>query len=132
MPGLLDGPLRAIFGQAFGGLLLDGFIHQSMSEDNGKGAVVQFFRNPIPVKVVCTEDSTSHESAKGPAGRVSLIILQQGICPDKISELTEQDQVSVARRGEATRRFSIGDIDQDAAGAAWTCKGTPIKEAPIG
>lgn len=119
---LLDGDLQAVFGSAFGPLLLDGtLINPSLTED-GYGGFNDGADSTAAVKLMFEEYSDFTRAKYDiPAKDVKLIVLQEGVT-------IGGDPAVPAKGWEVTARgttYRIEDIDQDPAQAAWVFQGRP-------
>jgi hypothetical protein len=116
--GLLDGGLQAIVGSVFGGLLLDGTLHQATVVSDGEGGTTETFADH-PLKLMIENYSDEYRARAGiPATDVRIIILQSGVSvkPNADSQITVGGV-----------RYNVRPpVLQDPAQATWTVQGSPV------
>ncbi|KGM34991.1 hypothetical protein [Inquilinus limosus] len=113
---LLDGALQAMFGAAFGPLLLDGTLHVAAKDAEG-GMILPPVFVDVPVKGHRDELGDRQRADWGiPDRAVRLVVLQANVA----AEPTPDDEITLAGG-----RWRIGTVERDPAGAAWILTGMP-------
>jgi hypothetical protein len=116
--GLLDTDIAALFGAAFGGLYLDGWLHRDGTDpiyDDGGNIVGYVGGIEIAIKVQRDKATYAMRQSEGfSEGDVALIILAQGL-----PALTTDMQVTDGHGA----RWMIQSADLDAASSHWICRG---------
>lgn len=114
---LLEGPLAAVFGTAFGALFRTATLHKTRETDNGQGSFATASTD-YPVKVSPDALGAAERAASGlPLNAVRFTILVGGlpVTPDLDDELT---------LGGTTYRLI--KVDTDPAGASVNAAAVPL------
>jgi len=114
--GALDGGVAALFATAFGGMYLDGTLHQGTGDPiyDGEGTITGYDGpGDLAVKVQIDRATSAMRAANGfTEGDVRLIVLAQaGLAISSDHELTA--------RGD---RYRIQSAELDAAASHWICR----------
>lgn len=128
--GLLDGALQRVALGAFGSIILNGRITKKTDTQvrTDRGRIVQ---NAPPAPIACKAFYDKVTEAMRAAGYgskdVRIVCLQLSpVTRQPIGDLSEGDTIEITQ-GEAIKTWRVaGPIDEDAAMAAWTFRGTPV------
>lgn len=127
--GLLDGGLQRVALGAFGSLLLDGTMRRqaSLERRDDRGRILPALENPAQPCKAFFDRVTDAMRAENYGNRdVRIVCLQLTPAGAQIPEPVEGDEIDL--RG-STWRIAL-PIEQDAAMAAWTFRGTPAANQP--
>jgi hypothetical protein len=118
--GLLDGEVAALFATAFGGMYLDGTLHQGTGEPvyDSEGTITGYSgAGDTAVKVQVDRATSAMRAADGfSEGDVRLIVLAQtGMAITSDHELSAR-----------AVRYRIQSAELDAAASHWTCRARAV------
>lgn len=120
MVSLLGGGIAAVFGAAFGGLYLDGFVRRDASDPiyADDGSITGYAGGAdVPCKVQVDAASHAMRQAEGFVdGDVRLIVLTHSLGID----LTTDHRVAVGGKV-----YLVMSCELDAPGSHWLCRGRP-------
>jgi hypothetical protein len=111
--GLLDGDLQAMFGAAFGGLLLEG-RHYHKTETRADNGDVTATVTKVQSVSGYREVTRNRRGGDEPSTRTMRFLVLQTYQGRVLNELARGDELALDGL-----RIVIGDIDTDPAHAAW-------------
>ncbi len=119
--GVLDGGLQAVFGAAFGGLYLDGWLHRASRTHEANGDLSTSYGDER-VKVQVDRLTQGQRSAAGDSYTdkdARILVLQVGLL-GPVSRPSTDDQVTAGGV-----RWVVSGIASDPANTYWDMRGTP-------